>query len=254
MAPASPPKTSTALLVKLLRRVILDCTQSDLSTRSGVHENLLSRYESGEVKPTSRNLDRLLNAAGVLGIKEPLCFAVDHLFDLLNPPPQAAATPGDPLLLEDLLRRTALRLRQLQPDPQLLPGEYIPPTRREFHSTALLVRFLRNILLDCTLLELSSRSGIDKDLISRYGRGKIQPGPAKLDRLLAEAHVLHLKEPLLRAMDHLSAVLSREPQPAKTTDDEPLLAPSPSDSLLAFADELLRRTTAKFFPDPVPEG
>ena len=122
-------------------------------------------------------------------------------------------------------------------------GEYIAPNRRDFVATALLVRFLRAVLLDCNLGELSRRTGIHRDVLSRYEAGRVRkPDTANLDRLLAEARVLHLKEPLLRAMTDLSAVLARQPRP-ESAGNLPLLAPAEADSLVAFAADLMRRTS-----------
>ncbi|HEX5720206.1 MAG TPA: helix-turn-helix transcriptional regulator [Thermoanaerobaculia bacterium] len=263
MARPGLPRTDlgpTALLVKLLRKVLLGCPQVEMSARSGVDADLISRYENGTIRqPTSRNLDRLLSAAGVLDVKQPLLLTADHLSALLNPPPPSP--PGDdPLRLGELLQRTSQRL--LQSDSRLLTGEYIPPIRRDLVAVALLTRFLRAVLLDCSLGELSRRTGINRDVLSRYEAGRVRkPDPANLDRLLAEAQVLHLKEPLLRAMSDLSAVLSHQPQPAAATVEPNLLSPSQVDSFLAFATDLLHRTSLrlgleceKFSPPVLEDG
>ncbi len=243
MAHPGLPQTDlgpTALLVKLLRKVLLGCPQAEMSARSGVDADLISRYENGTIlQPTPRNLDRLLSAAGVLDIKQPLLLTADHLSALLSPPP---SPPGDdPLRIRELVQQTSRRL--LQSDSRLLPGEYIPPIRRDLVAIALLARFLRAVLLGCSLGELSRRTGIHRDVLSRYEAGRVRkPDPANLDRLLAEAQVLHLKEPLLRAMSDLSAVLSRHPQPANAGA---LLTPGEADSLVAFAADLMRRTSIR---------
>lgn len=256
MAGAGLPRTdlgSTALLVKLLRKVLLGCTLDELSERSGVDADLISRYEKGKVrKPTSRNLGRLLSAADVQDLEQPLLHAADRLSLLLSPP------PADALSLEDLIQRTSQRL--LQSESRLLPGEYSRPKRRDLATVALLTRFLRKILLDdCTLAELSARTGIHRDVLYRYETGLVeQPSRANLDRLLAEAQVLHLKEPLLRAMNDLSLLLSRQPQAANHPAVPPL-TPRQTESFLAFAEDLLRRTSQRLglqgenFPSPVPE-
>ena len=258
----APPQASMALaglplLVKFLRKILLDCTLHELSARSGVHPHLISRYERGEVQPTSRNLDRLLRAAGVLEIQGPLLLAFDHLTTLLSPPPSGIAlSDADPLLLGDLLHRTSRRLLLLQPHPdaRLSSGEYSRPIRRDSASIALLVQFLRKILLGCTLRELSDRTGIHLNLLSRYERGGVRrPSSKNLDRLLLEARVLHLEDSLLLAMSELSALLARQPQPAKTIDlPESLLAPDEAGSFAAFTAELLRRTAEKLYPQSVP--
>src|SRR5689334_16813953 len=130
-----PPPGSTALLVKILRKVLLDLTQAELAARSGVDADLISRYENGAIrKPIARNLDRLLTAAGVLDLKQPLLRAADHLAALLGPTPmRSAPTPGDPLRIRNLLQHTARRLRQ--PDSRILPGEYSPPIRRDLERS-----------------------------------------------------------------------------------------------------------------------
>ena len=99
-----------ALLVKLLRKVLLDLTQGELSTRSGVDADLISRYENGTIRqPTARNLDRLLSAADVLDLKQPLLLAADHLSALLAPPSPSPAPPADdPLRIRELLQQTPL--------------------------------------------------------------------------------------------------------------------------------------------------
>lgn len=241
-----PAFGSTALLVKILRKVLLDLTQAAFSARSGVDADLISRYENGAIrKPTARNLDHLLTAAGVLDLKQPLLRAADHLATLLGPPPpHPAQTPGDPLRIRNILQRTSRRLRQL--DSRLPSGEYNPPKRREFETISLLVRFLRAVLLDCTVTELSCRTGIDRSVLSRYESGRVgKPDPANLDRLLFEARVLPLKEPLLRAMSHLAALLARHPLPEESADDSPLLAPAEVDSFVTLAADLLHRTSLR---------
>ncbi|MFP5285092.1 MAG: helix-turn-helix domain-containing protein, partial [Thermoanaerobaculia bacterium] len=99
MAGAGLPRNDlgpTALLVKLLRMVVLDLTQGELSARSGVDADLISRYENGIVRqPTDRNLDRLLSAAEVLDLKQPLLLAADHLSELLSPPAPSPPPPAD---------------------------------------------------------------------------------------------------------------------------------------------------------------
>ena len=261
MAGAGLPRNDlapTALLVKLLRMVVLDLTQGELSDRSGVDADLISRYENGKVQPTPRNLDRLLNAAEVLDLKKPLLQAADHLSALLSPPPPSPAPPGDdPLRIRDLAQQTSRRL--LQPDSRLLAGEYSSPIRRDFVAAALLTRFLRAVLLGCTVAELSRRTGIHRDVLSRYGTGRVrQPDPANLDRLLAEAQVLHLKEPLLWAMSDLSVILSRHPRP-ESAGNATLLPPAQVDSLVALAADLMRRTSIRLglerdqFSSQVPE-
>lgn len=263
MAGAGLPRNDfgpAALLVKLLRKVLLDLTQGELAARSGVDADLISRYENGTIRqPTPRNLDRLLNAAGVLDLKKPLLRAADHLATLLSPPPPSPAPPpgDDPLRIRNLAQQTARRL--LQPDSRPLTGEYSPPIRRDLVTAALLARFLRAVLLGCSLGELSRRTGIHRDVLSRYEAGRVrQPDPDNLDRLLAEAQVLHLKEPLLRAMSDLSAVLSRQPRP-ESAEEPALLAPGQADSLVAFAADLMQRTTLRLglerdeFSAQVPE-
>jgi transcriptional regulator with XRE-family HTH domain len=246
MAGAGLPRNDlgpTALLVKFLRKVLLDLTQGELEAGSGVDADLISRYEIGSIlQPTPRNLDRLLSAAGVLDLKQPLLDAAGHLSALLSPPPPSLPPPADdPLRIRKLVQQTSRRL--LQTDTRHLPGEYNPPNRRDLVTTALLVRFLRAILLDCTVGELSRRTGINRDVLSRYEAGRVRrPHRANLDRLLAEAQVLHLKEPLLRVMSDLSAVLSRHPQPANAGA---LLTPGEADSLVAFAADLMRRTSIR---------
>lgn len=227
----------TALLVKLLRKVLLDLTQGELSARSGVDADLISRYENGIIRqPTPRNLDRLLTAAGVLDLREPLLLAVDRLSALLNPLPKPTPSEGDPLRIRDLT--------QTQSDSRLLSGEYSPPIRRDLVASAILTRFLREVLLGCNLGELSRRTGIHRDVLSRYETGRVRkPDPANLDRLLAEAQVLHLKEPLLRAMSDLSGILSRHSQPASA--EETLLTPEEAGALVAFAVDLMRRTSIR---------
>ena len=249
----------TALLVKLLRKVLLDLTQGELSARSGVDADLISRYENGTIRqPTPRNLDRLLSAAEVLDLKEPLLLAADHLSALLSPPPPSPAPPeGDPLRIRELVQQTSKRLLRI--DSRLLSGEYSPPIRRDLVANAILARFLRAVLLGCNLGELSRRTGIHRDVLSRYETGRVRkPNPANLDRLLAEAQVLHLKEPLLRAMSDLSGILSRHSQPA-SPGETTLLTPAEADSLVAFAADLMQRTSARLglerdkFPSQVPE-
>jgi transcriptional regulator with XRE-family HTH domain len=259
MARPGLPRTDlgpTALLVKLLRKVLLGCPQVEMSARSGVDADLISRYENGTIlQPTPRNLDRLLSAAGFLDVKQPLLLIADQLSALLSPPPPNP--PGDPLRLGELLQRTSQRL--LQSDSRLLPGEYIPPNRRDLVTTALLARFLRAVLLGCSLGELARRTGIHRDVLSRYEAGRVRkPDPANLDRLLAEAQVLHLKEPLLRAMSGLSAVLSNQPQPATATVEPNRLSPGEVDAFLAFVTDLLHCTSLSLglecekFSPPVP--
>lgn len=243
-----PPLGSTALLVKLLRTVVLDLTQDELSARSGVSEDLISRYENGTIrKPTPRNLDRLLSAAGVLDLKQPLLLVADRLAALLSPPEPSPAPPGDdPLRIRELLQETSRRqyLIPMQPDSRLLAGEYSSPDRSDLVATALLTRFLRAVLLGCNLGELSRRTGIHRDVLSRYESGRVrQPAPANLDRLLAEAQVLHLKEPLLRSMSDLSAVLSRHPRLAESAGEPVLLSSGQVESLVAFAADLIHRTS-----------
>jgi transcriptional regulator with XRE-family HTH domain len=257
-----PPRGSTALLVKLLRKVLLDLTQDELSARSGVAADLISRYENGTIRqPTPRNLKRLLTAAGVLDLKQPLLLAADHLSALLSPPLPSPAPPDDPLRIRELLQKTSRRryLIQTQTDSRLVTGEYSPPIWRHLVATALLARFLRAVLLDCNLSELSRRTGIHRDVLSRYETGRVRkPDPANLDRLLAEAQVLPLKEPLLRAMTDLSGILLRHPRPASAVETA-LLTPGEADSLVAFAADLMRRTSARLglkrdkFSPQVPE-
>jgi transcriptional regulator with XRE-family HTH domain len=257
-----PPLGPTALLVKLLRKVLLDLTQGELSARSGVDADLISRYEKGTIRqPIPRTLDRLLSAAGVLDLKQPLLRLADHLSALLSPPPpRPAPNPADPLRIRDLLHQTSRRLRQLDSRP--LSGEYSAPVRSDFVATALLVRFLRAVLLDCSLTELSRRTGIHRDVLSRYEKGRVrQPDPANLDRLLAEAQVLPLKEPLLRAMSDLSGILSRQSRPQASAEESPILPPAKVDSLVAFAADLLHRTALrldlesdKFSPPVLEDG
>jgi transcriptional regulator with XRE-family HTH domain len=253
------PLGSTALLVKLLRKVLLDLTQEELSSRSGVDADLISRYENGIIRqPTAWSLDRLLTAANVLDLKQPLRLAADHLSALLSPPPPSPApSSDDPLRIRELARQISRRLPSN--DSRLLAGEYSSPIRRDFVTTALLVRFLRAVLLGCNLSELSRRTGINRDVLSRYEAGRVRkPDPANLDRLLAEAQVLHLKNPLLRAMSDLSAVLSRHPRPASAAEST-LLTPAEADSLVAFAADLMRRTSVRLglerdkFSSQVPE-
>lgn len=254
----------TALLVKLLRKVLLDLTQGELSARSGVDADLISRYENGTIRqPTPRNLDRLLSAAEVLDLRQPLLLAAGDLSALLTPPRPRPAPPGDdPLRIRELVQHTSRRL--LQPDTRHVTGEYISPKRRDFGANALLVRFLRAVLLDCNIGELSRRTGINRDVLSRYESGRVrQPAPANLDRLLAEAQVLHLKEPLRRAMSDLSAALSRHPQPAAqpaaSAKEPTLLSPEQVESFVAFAADLMRRTAVRLglerdkFSPQVPE-
>jgi transcriptional regulator with XRE-family HTH domain len=256
-----PPLGSTALLVKILRKVLLNLTQAELSARSGVDADLISRYENGTIEPTSRNLDRLLTAAGVLDLKQPLRRAADHLAALLSPPPPSPPpSPDDPLRIRNLLQHTSRRLRQS--DSRLVTGEYSPPIRRDLETSALLVRFLRNVLLDCTVAELSRRTGIHKDVLSRYESGRVRtPAPANLDRLLAEARVLPLKEPLLRAMSDLATVLARQPRPEPSAEESPLLTPAEIDAFVGFAADLLHRTSLrlglesdKFSPPMLKDG
>lgn len=253
----------TALLVKLLRKVLLDLTQGELSARSGVDADLISRYEKGTIRqPTHRNLDRLLTAAGLLDLREPLLLAVDHLSALLSPPPPSPAPPGDdPLRIRELVQQTSRRQyrTQTQSDSRLFYGEYSPPIRRDLVANAILARFLRTVLLGCNLGELSRRTGIHRDVLSRYETGRVrQPDPANLDRLLAEAQVLHLKEPLLRVMNDLSGILSRHSQPG-SADETTLLTPEEAAALVAFALDLMRRTSIRLglerekFPSQVPE-
>ena len=239
----------TALLVKLLRKVLLDLTQGELAARSGVDADLISRYENGAIRqPTSKNLDRLLSAAGVLDLKEPLLLTAGHLSALLSPPPPSPAPPGDdPLRIRELAQKTSRRqhLTQTQTDSRPLTGEYKPPIRRDLVASALLARFLRAVLLGCNLGELSRRTGIHRDVLSRYETGRVrQPDAANLDRLLAEARALHLKESLLRAMYDLSSILSRHPRP-ESAAETPLLTPGEADSLVAFTADLMRRTSIR---------
>lgn len=232
-------RNPTALLVKLLRRVLLSCTLRELSERSGVHANLISRYEQGQVQQaTPRNLERLMEAAGVLEIRQPLLLALEQLSDLLNPRPPAEASAADPLQLRDLLDRTSRRLALLQPDP--LAGEPARPGR--IRPLALLFRFVRKVLLDCSLRELSLRTGIHENVLARYEAGKVErPSPENLDRILTEAGVLHLRSPLLQAMNDLADVLARYPEKSV---ELPQTFPTPDqiDTLIAHSIELLRRT------------
>lgn len=262
MAGAGLPRNDlgpTALLVKLLRMVVLDLTQGELSDRSGVDADLISRYENGTIRqPTDRNLDRLLGAAEVLDLKQQLLLAADHLAELLSPPVPSPPPPADdPLRIRELVQRTSRRLSQV--DSRFLAGEYSSPIRRDFGTNALLVRFLRAVLLDCTIGELSRRTGINRDVLSRYEAGQVrQPDPANLDRLLAEAQVLHLKDSLLQAMTALSAILSRHPQ-AVSVAEPALLTPEDVDSLVAFSADLLRHASIRLglkhdkFSSQVPE-
>lgn len=234
----------TALLVKLLRMVVLDLTQGELSARSGVDADLISRYENGTIRqPTDRNLDRLLSAAEVLDLKQPLLLAADHLSELLSPMTPSPPPPADdPLRVREILQRASRRLRQT--DSRFLAGEYISPLRRDLGTSALLVRFLRAVLLGCTIAELSRRTGINRDVLSRYDTGRVQkPDPANLDRLLSEAQVLHLKDSLLRAMSDLSLILSRHPRAANA--ETTLLTPKEVDSLVALSADLLRRASIR---------
>jgi transcriptional regulator with XRE-family HTH domain len=233
------------LLIRFLPKVLLGCSLRELANRSGIHENLLSRYGTGAVQPTARNLARILSAAGVLEIRQPLLLAFDQLATLLSPPPTQDALPN----LRDFLQRTSRRLLQLQPDAELSSGEYSSPDRRGLVATALLVRFLRTILLDCNQRELSRRTGIDRRVLVRYETGESRRLNAEnLDRLLAEAGVLHLKGPLLQAMSHLSALLASPSRPAKVFD----LPAAEVEAFLAFSAELLHRTSEKLYPNAVP--
>jgi transcriptional regulator with XRE-family HTH domain len=241
MAREGPSRNSTALLVKLLRKVLLACTQRELSERSGIDEDLISRYERGTVlQPTPRNLERLLRSAGVLEIQQPLLLALDQLSDLLSPRPPAKASSADPLQLRDLVDQTSRRLALLQPDA--LAGEPAHPAR--IHTVALLVQFLRKVLLGCSLHKLALGTGIHENVLARYEAGKVErPSPKNLDRILAAAGVLHLKTPLLQAMSDLAAVLARQPRPAeKVSTPQSLLTSEQIDGLIAFSLELLRRT------------
>ncbi|MFP5284764.1 MAG: helix-turn-helix domain-containing protein, partial [Thermoanaerobaculia bacterium] len=137
--------------------------------------------------------------------------------------------------------------------------EYSSPIRRDLETSALLVRFLRAVLLGCTIAEVSRRTGINRDVLSRYETGRVrQPNPANLDRLLAEAQVLHLKGSLLSAMSDLSAILSRHPQAASAAET-PLLTPKDIDSLVACSADLLRQASIRLglkhdkFSSQVPE-
>ncbi len=97
-------------------------------------------------------------------------------------------------------------------------------------------------------------------MLSRYETGRVrQPSPANLDRLLAEAQVLHLKEPLLRAMYDLSGILSRHPRP-ESAGETTLLTPGEADSLVVFAAGLMQSTSVRLgleddkFSSQMPEG
>lgn len=139
------------------------------------------------------------------------------------------------------------------------PGEAPPqtgmaqadlPKTYEHNTTALLVRFLRRVLLGCTLDEYSDLSGVNADLISRYESGKVgQPTDRNLDRLLSAAGVLDLKDPLLRTFDHLSGLLMRLPQASKDFE-EFMLEDGERDPFLAFAVELFRRTSQRLGASP----
>jgi transcriptional regulator with XRE-family HTH domain len=240
MAREGPSRKPTALLVKLLRKVLLGCTQRELSERSGIDADLLSRYERGKVlQANPRNLERLLSAAGVLEIRKPLLLAIDQLSDLLNPRPPAEASASDPLRLRDLLDRTSRRLALLQPDTR--NGE---PAPGRIHPVALLVQWIRKVLLGCSLHELSLRTGIHENVLSRYEAGKVdRPIPANLDRILAAAGMLDAREPFLQAMSDLAAVLQRRPRPAESAGvPKTLLTADEIDALIAHSIELLRRT------------
>lgn len=231
-------RNPTALLVKLLRRVLLSCTLRELAERSGVHANLISRYEQGQIQQaTPRNLERLMEAAGVLEIRQPLLLALEQLSDLLNPRPPAQVSADDPLQLRDLLDRTSRRLALLQPDA--LAAEPARPGR--IHPVALLFRFVRKVLLDCSLRELSLRTGIHENVLARYEAGKVErPSPKNLERILAEAGVLHLKGPLLEAINDLAGVLAR--YPGKNVElPQAFLTPVQIDALIAHSIGLLRR-------------
>lgn len=233
------PRHPTALLVKLLRKVLLSCTLQELAERSGVHANLISRYEQGQIQQaTPRNLERLMEAAGVLEIRQPLLLALEQLSDLLNPRPPAQASADDPLQLRDLLGRTSRRLALLQPD-----GSAEEPARPgRLHPVALLCRFVRKVLLGCSLRELSLRTGIHENVLARYEAGKVErPSPENLDRILAEAGVLPLREPFLQAMNDLAGVLARYPEKSVELP-QPFLTPDEIDDLIAHSIELLRRT------------
>jgi transcriptional regulator with XRE-family HTH domain len=240
MAREGPSRNATALLVKLLRKVLLACTQRELSERSGIDADLLSRYERGKVpQATPRNLERLLSAAGVLEIQQPLLLALDQLSDLLSPRPPAEASASDPLQLRDLIARTSRRLALLQPDA--LNGE---PGPGRIHPVALLVQWIRKVLLGCSQSELSLCTGIHENVIARYEAGKVdRPSPANLDRILDAAGLLHVREPFLEAMSDLAAVLQRRPRPAESAGvSKTLLIPEEIDALIAHSIELLRRT------------
>ena len=141
------------------------------------------------------------------------------------------------------------------------PPEEVPPQTAmaqaglqktyDYNTTALLVRFLRRTLLGCTLDEYSELSGVNADLISRYEGGKVgRPTDRNLDRLLSAAGVLDLKLPLLRAFQHLSGLLMRVPS-TSTGFEEFILEDGERDPFLAFAVELVRRTTQRLGASPV---
>lgn len=134
--------------------------------------------------------------------------------------------------------------------PQAGTAEAGLPKTYDYNATALLVRFLRRALLGCTLDEYSNRSSVNPDLISRYESGKVgRPTDRNLDRLLSAAGVLDLKQPLLRIFEHLSALLSRHP-PASKDFEGLLLADDERDPFLAFAVELLFRTSQRLGASP----
>jgi transcriptional regulator with XRE-family HTH domain len=246
----APPQVLTAwaflsLLVKFIRTVLLDCTIRKLSIHSGIHENLLSRYENGEVLPTPRNLDRILAVAGLLELKQPLLAEFDHLVSLLIPPPVDAEMLSETstLSLEDFVRETKRSL-WIQSHVRR-PGEYRRPLRRNIVSTALVVRLVRRVILDCSVRELAQRTGISKSVLLRYEAGGVQrPKPENIDRLLSEAGVLYMKEDFFWAMDDVSSVLSRTPQPSKIFD----LPPGDLEAVLAYGKRVMRETAEELFP------
>lgn len=78
-------------------------------------------------------------------------------------------------------------------------------------------------------------------MLARYEAGKVErPSPENLDRILAEAGVLHLRKPLLQAMNDLADVLARYPEKSVELP-EPFLTADEIDSLIAHSIELLRR-------------
>lgn len=239
MAREGLSRNPTALLVKLLRRVLLDCTLDDLAERSGIHADLLSRYERGRIlHATDRNLERLLSAAGVLEIRHALLLAVEQLSGVLTQRPPPLPSAADPLGIRELVDRTSRRLALLQPD--------VPAAARSprIHPLALLVLFLRKALLDVSQRELSLRTGIHENVLARYEAGKVErPSRENLDRILDAAGVLHLKEPFLQAVNDLADVLARQPAPGKkAAAPEPLLTQHQIDELIAHSIELLGRT------------